>query len=238
MADKSVDKLTELLAAEGRNLNTSQIHKFKLYTKHLLEKNEVMNLTSVTDPEEIAIKHYYDSVIPFCKLNISGKETLLDIGSGAGFPAIPLKIIFPGLKIIMADSLKKRVNFLNECISLLSFDNIAAIHARAEELPAEMRGKFNIVTARAVAPLNILCEYALPYLKKGGSFIALKGQKNDDEIKGASRAIALLGGKLTDALLFELPEDTGQRSIYIITKISQTPTAYPRKPHQIKKEPL
>ena len=238
MENKTVEILMAALAVNGIKLTESQIHKFSLYTVHLLKVNSTMNLTAVTDPKGIAIKHYYDSILPFLKLSLQGGETILDIGSGAGFPAIPLKIAMPELNITMADSLNKRVLFLRECIELLELKNARAIHTRAEDIPFDMREGFDIVTARAVAPLNILCEYSLPFVKKGGRLIALKGQKGEQELKQAKRCISILGGEFTQHLSFELPESMGNRQIYVITKISQTPTQYPRKAVDIKKKPL
>ena len=218
-------------------LNQNQLEKFKIYMDFLLEYNLHTNLTSITLPEDIIIKHFLDSII--VSNYVPSGQSIIDIGTGAGFPGMPLKIYNETINLTLVDSLNKRVRFLND-LSLKLGLNAEIFHARAEELSLNFafREKFDIAVSRAVAPLNILSEYCLPYVKKGGCFIALKGPDINREIKNAGKAIKLLGGKIEDEVLFDLPKDKGKRTILIIRKQNSTPKGYPRKNSKISSLPL
>lgn len=216
------------------NLNEEEIDLFYTYMQELLEWNEKINLTAITDPEEIALKHFVDSLI--IEKHIKG-NTLIDIGTGAGFPAIPVKIHNKNLNIALLDSLNKRINFLNNVIEKLKLGKIKAVHGRAEDFGRdnEYREKFDMVTSRAVAELSILCEYMLPFVKVGGICICMKGQ-GQEEIENAKEKISLLGGKIIKIEKYKLPLTDMERTIIIIKKVKETPGKYPRKPNQIKQK--
>lgn len=217
---------------EKMQKNSKKIENFNIFYNFLIEKNKLMNLTAITEKNEFAIKHYLDSVFPeeFFKTNAK----VLDVGSGAGFPAIPLKILRDDLNFVLLDTLNKRVNFLNEAINLLELKNIYAVHGRAEEIAhkAEYRESFDVVTARAVASLKILAEYCLPFVKIGGEFIAYKSGEVDTEILDAQSVIKILGGEIKNIIKYDIYGNS--RSVVIIEKIAKTPQKYPRKPNQIK----
>ena len=216
------------------------------YYRMVVEKNKVMNLTAITEEQEFLIKHFADSLsvysaVPLFKEMLSkGNVTLIDVGTGAGFPGIPLKIVFPQLKVTLLDSLQKRVNFLNELIAELGLEGITAIHSRAEDgaRTAGLRDGFDLVVSRAVASLPVLSEYCLPYVKPGGLLIAYKSGDIEEELKGAGHALKVLGGKLEDCPQFTLPDTDISRSFVVVRKQKPTPKAYPRKAGVIKKEPL
>ena len=221
----------------GIDLSLNQLEKFKMYIDYLLEYNSHTNLTSITEPEDVIIKHFLDSII--VSKYIKEKETVIDIGTGAGFPGIPLKICDESINLTLIDSLNKRIKFLNNLISKLDI-SAYVYHARAEELSinSEFREKFDVAVSRAVAPLNVLAEYCLPYVKVGGIFIALKGPDINDEIKEATSAIKILGGKLEEKHFFDLPLNKGKRTVLIIKKHIETPKKYPRKNSKISSLPL
>lgn len=224
-------------------LSNSQIEKFLLYYEMLIEKNKVMNLTAITDFDDVLKKHFIDSLslVKVCDLNNSKNNiSLIDIGTGAGFPGIPLKIAFPDLEITLMDSLNKRVDFLNDVINELRLDGINAIHGRAEDYakPDQLREKYDMCVSRAVANLSILSEYCLPYLKVGGKFISYKSEKIEEEIKDAEYAIDLLGGKIEEQILFMLPNSELYRNLFVVVKSSVTPEKYPRKAGMASKKPL
>lgn len=212
--------------------NSKKIENFNIFYNFLIEKNKLMNLTAITDKKEFAIKHYLDSVFPeeFFKEN----SKVLDVGSGAGFPAIPLKILRDDLNFVLLDTLNKRVNFLNEAINLLDLKNIYALHGRAEDFAhkTEFRESFDVVTARAVASLKVLAEYCLPFVKIGGEFIAYKSGEVSAEILDAQNIIKTLGGEIKNVIKYDIYGNS--RSVVIIKKVSKTPPKYPRKPNQIK----
>ena len=212
--------------------NSKKIENFNIFYNFLIEKNKLMNLTAITDKKEFAIKHYLDSVFPeeFFKEN----SKVLDIGSGAGFPAIPLKILRDDLNFVLLDTLNKRVNFLNEAINLLDLKNIYALHGRAEDFAhkTEFRESFDVVTARAVASLKVLAEYCLPFVKIGGEFIVYKSGEVSAEILDAQNIIKTLGGEIKNVIKYDIYGNS--RSVVIIKKVSKTPPKYPRKPNQIK----
>lgn len=212
---------------------------FEKYKTILLEWNQKMNLTRITDEEEIYIKHFLDSLTLFKLKFFHGKQKVLDIGSGAGFPGIPLKIYNSDLDITLVDSLQKRITFLNEVISELDLNDIVAIHGRAEEMGRDKnyREQFDICTSRAVASLNTLCEYSLPFVKVGGHFISMKGSAYKEELSDAEKAIKILGGELEDVLEVKLPGDI-THSIIVIKKTSKTKDKYPRGGGKPRKTPL
>lgn len=224
----------------GISLNEEQEKQFIEYYKLLIEWNQVMNLTAITEYDEVMQKHFVDSLSLVKGIHISSCETLIDVGTGAGFPGIPLKIIFPHLKIVLLDSLGKRVKFLNAVIEKLGLNNITAIHGRAEDFSRqkEYREKFDICVSRAVANLSSLSEYCLPYVKIGGVFISYKSGAVEEELKNARRAISILGGKEKQTLKFVLPDSDIERSFVIIQKKKETPRKYPRKAGVPGKEPL
>ncbi|MDO4922221.1 MAG: 16S rRNA (guanine(527)-N(7))-methyltransferase RsmG [Phascolarctobacterium sp.] len=232
----------EILAARGAEAGLSftqrQLEQFGKYYELLVETNKVMNLTAITEPEEVAVKHMIDSLLA-CEAGMEGK-LLADVGTGAGFPGVPLKIYRPGLKVVLIDSLGKRLKFLQQVIDALELKDICCEHLRAEDAGRnpKHREKYDFVTARAVARLSVLSEYCLPLAKKGGSFIALKGSKYADEIEEASDAVKILGGKIISAEPVKLPGLDDGRAIIKISKIKTTPAQYPRKAGTPEKQPL
>lgn len=224
----------------GIELSEHQLEQFNTYFQMLVEKNKVMNLTAITEKEEVIDKHFIDS-LAFVQSKIEFKEQkILDIGTGAGFPGIPLKIAFPQLEIVLLDSLNKRIKFLNEVIDALELDGITAIHGRAEDYAKqeEYREQFDIVVSRAVANMSTLSEYCIPYVKKDGYFMPYKSGHIEDELKEAKSAIFLLGGKLENEIKFTLPDTDMERTLIEIKKIKTTPKRFPRKAGLPSKEPL
>ena len=232
------EKMKLYLEELNIELTDLQLEQFYNYMELLLEWNKVMNLTAITDPEEIIKKHFIDSLTILDKINKN--STIIDVGSGAGFPGIPIKIAFPETKVVLLDSLNKRINFLNEVIKKLNLKNIEAIHGRAEEFGKnkKYREKYDISLARAVAQLNILLEYLMPFVKVGGKCICMKGANCEDEIENSRRAIALLGGELIQNDEFYIPKTDIKRKIIEVKKIRQTDIKYPRKAGTPSKEPL
>ncbi len=219
------------------SISDAQAEKFCKYTELLLEWNEKMNLTAITAPEEIAVKHYLDSLTFLRFVDVPQGARIIDVGCGAGFPSIPLMIAREDIHITMLDGTKKRLNFIDEVVNTLGLNGVT-LHARAEEAgkSAKYREKFDFATARAVARLNVLSEYCIPFVKEQGSFVAMKASLND-EVDEAQGAIRLLGGKIVDIKQFALP-DSSERSLVVIKKISQTPPKYPRVSAQIAKKAL
>lgn len=224
------------------SLTDEQIQQFLQYYEMLVEKNKVMNLTGITEFEEVIQKHFLDSlslirVIPdLAERNLA----IIDLGTGAGFPGIPLKIAFPNLEITLMDSLNKRINFLNEVITALRLENITAIHGRAEEMAANAtyRQQYDLCVSRAVSNLAVLTEYCLPFVVKGGMFVSYKSADSDTEIQEAKKAISILGGKLEKVDKFELPDSDLGRAFVCIKKVKDTPRKYPRKAGTPAKLPL
>lgn len=233
---------SEILAQKtveaGLELSPKQLEQFNKYFEMLIETNKVMNLTAITEPEEVAVKHMVDSLLAFD--NSFNNKTLADVGTGAGFPGIPLKIYCPSLKVTLIDSLGKRLKFLENVISELGLTDITCEHARAEDAGKnkKFREKYDIVTARAVARLSVLSEYCLPLVKPGGMFIALKGSKYAEEISEGEQALKILGGKLISSDEVKLPGLDDGRAIVKVKKIKPTPAAYPRKAGTPDKQPL
>jgi 16S rRNA (guanine527-N7)-methyltransferase len=219
------------------DLNNNE-EKFYKYMELLLQWNENINLTAITEPNEVLQKHFVDSltILKYIKED----SAIIDVGTGAGFPGIPIKIANKSIKVTLLDSLNKRINFLNEVIKKLELTNINAIHSRAEEAGknVKLREKFDVAVSRAVAPLNILVEYLLPFVKEDGICICMKGSNVTEEIENSKNAIKLLGGKIETIEEFALPKSDIKRTIIIIRKIAKTPTKYPRKPGTPSKEPI
>lgn len=218
-------------------LNETQLEQFSIYADLLVEWNEKMNLTSITDPQEIVIKHFVDS-LTLGKF-IQGQR-LADIGTGAGFPGIPLKILQPEIKLFLVDSLSKRLDFLKVVIDQLGLREVETIHSRAEDFGLDLRYRetFDRVTSRAVARLPVLLEYAVPLLKKKGLFLAAKGSQVDNEVMESKMALEVLGAKVNSVARFTLGIEAEHRSIVIVEKVSQTPKAYPRQAGTPAKKPL
>lgn len=215
-------------------LDSHQIEQFKKYMALLMEWNQKMNLTAITEEEEIWEKHFYDSIVPFIHWPL---HSLCDVGSGAGFPGIPLKIVFPDCSIVLLEPLQKRCRFLEEVIKELGLENIQVANARAEDFVKENRERFDVVTARAVAKLSILLELCAPLLKVGGVFVALKGKNGEEEVKQAQLAIRTLGMRLEKEDTIVLEEEATRINLYF-KKIKPTLKKYPRIYGQIKKNPL
>ena len=219
-------------------LNEEQKGNFFKYMELLIEWNQKINLTAITEPKDIILKHFVDSLT--IKKYIKEKSKIIDVGTGAGFPGIPLKIVDPNIEVTLLDSLNKRIIFLNEVIKEINLKNIEAIHGRIEEVGKnkKYREKFDVVTSRAVSNLNVLAEYMLPLTKIGGICICMKGAEVEEEIEKSKNAIKLLGGKIEKVDTFELPGENIKRNIVIIKKEKNTPTKYPRKPGTPSKTPL
>lgn len=222
----------KLVEEIGIELDEHQIKLFEVYYEHLIEWNNKINLTAITEEKEVYIKHFYDSLC-FSKIKILDDETLLDVGSGAGFPSIPLLIAFPNLKVTIIDAQQKRINFLESLTKKLNLQ-VKLIHGRAEEF--SFKNHFDIVTARAVSNMQVLTELCLPFARVGGDFIALKGPNYSEELEGSLNAIKLLGGEVDNVVTYELNQQS--RSLIGIKKIQKTKGMYPRKFSQIKKNPL
>lgn len=216
--------------------NEEQLKQMQTFYEYVIEENKKFNLTAITEKNDFAIKHLLDCVLPAHLLPLGA--SVIDIGAGAGFPSIPLKIIRPDLKITMLDSLNKRVNFLNNAVALLGLKEISAIHSRAEDYALKNREVFDIAIARAVAGLNTLSEYCLPFVKVGGVFVALKGSNYETEMEESKKAITILGGQLKDVQKVYIEEIESQRANLVIKKIKQTPSKYPRGKNLPRLKPL
>ena len=217
-------------------INDKQVKEFYDYMNLLIEWNEKINLTAITEPKDIILKHFIDSIT--ISKEIKDKQKVADIGTGAGFPGIPLNIINGNAEYTLVDSLNKRINFLNEVIEKLGLKNIVTNHSRVEDFAKNNRAKYDVATSRAVAPLNVLLEYLLPLVKIGGICICMKGSNVNEEIQESKRALELLGGKIEKIEEICLPESDNTRNIIIIKKVKITPLKYPRKAGIPKKEPL
>lgn len=230
--------LNEALAVHRLTLDDAAEGRLCAYYDLLVERNRVMNLTAITEPHEVALKHFVDSLMLLSTCDIPQGASLIDVGTGAGFPGMVLAIARPDVRITLLDSLQKRLFFLDDVRDALGLENVQTIHSRAEDgARTALREAFDYAVARAVAPLNILCEYCLPYVRVGGSFLAMKGRSADEELAAAMNAVGVLGGELFEKHLFTLGE-AGERGIVVIRKKSQTPDAYPRKSKAIQKKPL
>lgn len=229
-------QFAEIFNKETLTVSMEQYEQFKKYAELLVEWNQKMNLTAITDKHGITVKHFLDSVLPLKFLDIPVDESLIDVGTGAGFPGLPLKIMRPDIKLTLLDSLNKRVNFLSEVCKALELD-VPCIHARAEELGRDKnyREQYGFSAARAVAPMPVLTEYCLPYVKVGGTFLALKGR--NENYKESENAVKILGGEISDVTEYSLPDGDG-RVLICVRKIKETPPKYPRNSGQISKKPL
>lgn len=232
------DKCKELAAGFGVKLDETALDRFAVYAEKLVSWNEKINLTAITDPEGITVKHFADSLAVFRYCDIQQNARVIDVGTGAGFPGVAMLIARPDLKLTLLDSTKKKLSVIDDILSALGL-HAETLHARAEEAArkTEYREQFDFATARAVANLRELSEYCLPFVKRGGSFISMKSAKTDEEIDGAKKAIAVLGGKIEAVNAFELA-DAGERTVIMIKKISQTSSKYPRPTAKIAKFPL
>lgn len=221
-------------------LNDNMLKNFEVYTDMLLEYNSFMNLTAITDPYEVKIKHYLDSLTLLTTEKIKSGDKIIDIGAGAGFPSLPNAIVREDATFTMLDSLGKRVNFLNDVVNKIELKNAKAVHLRAEDGGRDktMREKYDVAVARAVADLAVLSEYALPFVKVGGYFLAMKGTAPEDEINNAKKAIKTLGGQIEKVCEIKIEPLDLSHTIVIIRKIDKTPSAFPRKAGTPSKKPL
>lgn len=233
--------LEELLStgfeALGLCPDAQALPRYRLYYETLAEQNKVMNLTAIDGEEDTARLHFLDCAALLTLTELKGKS-LIDVGSGAGFPGLALKVAEPSLSLTLLDSLDKRVRFLQELSGKLGFEDVVCLHARAEEAPEALRGQFDVAASRAVARLNLLCELCLPFVKVGGLFLAMKGPGAEEEAEEAAKAIALLGGKLERVAVYPIPGTDTRHSVVMIRKVRETPKKYPRRWAQIKKQPL
>jgi len=224
----------------GLQLTKEQYEKFIIYMRLLQEWNEKVNLTAIVEDEDVIKKHFIDSIKAFKREEFKKAKTLIDVGTGAGFPGLPIAIMKSDIKVTLLDSLNKRVNFLNTVIDKLELTNISTIHSRAEDgaRDSKLREKFDIATSRAVANMSVLSEFCLPYVKVGGSFIALKGPSVDQEIKESVGAIKILGGELLDICEVNIEDTELRHNLVVVKKIKECSKLYPRKAGLITKDPL
>lgn len=234
------DILKEACNNERLEFNEDMYNNFIKYKDLIKEWNQKINLTAITEDEEIIKKHFIDSIKVFKCSHVKNAKSIIDIGTGGGFPGIPMKIVNDKCNITLLDSLNKRINFLNLVIDDLSLNNIEAIHGRAEDYARESkyRQKFDLAVSRAVANLTVLLELCLPYVKVGGHFVALKGPAIDDEIKGAGNALKILGGKIEDIIAVDIEGSDLNHNLLVIKKVKDTPNKYPRKAGMVTKNPL
>lgn len=228
------------LKALGVSLSEMQIQQFLRYYEMLAEWNEKMNLTAITEYDDVMKKHFIDSMSLIHAYDISQKKSVIDVGTGAGFPGLVLKIAFPNLQVTLLDSLQKRITFLNAVIGELELQGVSTVHGRAEDFakPGQLRESFDLCVSRAVANLSTLSEYCLPFVKPNGQFISYKSEKITEEMETAKKAISLLGGKIERQVEFQLPGSDIYRNLFVIHKVKETPKKYPRKAGLPSKEPL
>lgn len=239
MKDKIL-KFQKEIEQLGLSISEKQMDQFITYYEMLIEKNKVMNLTAIVEFEEVLEKHFLDSVSLIKVMDLNKELKVIDMGTGAGFPGIPLKIMFPNLKVTLADSLNKRILFLKDVIDELKLENCEAIHGRAEELAGnkDFREQYDLCVSRAVANLSTLSEYCLPFVKVGGNFVSYKSGNIDDEVTGAKRAIFLLGGEVKQVEKFSISTQDLGRSFVVIQKKNSTSKKYPRKAGTPSRNPL
>ncbi|GGA47321.1 16S rRNA (guanine(527)-N(7))-methyltransferase RsmG [Paenibacillus physcomitrellae] len=238
--DQVQAQFTALLEEKGITLNEVQLEQFEGYYRELVSWNEKMNLTGITEREEVYIKHFYDSLSLAFYVDMNKVGSLADIGSGAGFPGLPLKLAFPHLQLTIVDSLNKRITFLQHVADELKLEQVKLVHGRAEDIARQsgFRDSYDLVTARAVARMAVLNEFCLPFAKVGGMFAAMKGTDPSEEVKEAARSFKELKGKVKQSFQFELPVSDSSRHIILVNKVQATPGKYPRKAGTPLKSPL
>ena len=237
---EKTDRFLKSLEKLNIHLNEKQVYQFMKYYEMLIETNKVMNLTAITDFDEVIDKHFVDSLALIQAMDLNKELKVIDVGTGAGFPGIPLKIAFPELDILLLDSLNKRIHFLDQVISELGLENIQTIHGRAEDFGKNplYREKFDLCVSRAVANLSTLSEYCVPFVKVDGYFISYKSGKVQEELDASRHAVDILGGKVENCLNYALADTDMDRSLVVIHKLKPTKKAYPRKAGKPSKEPL
>lgn len=238
MIDFPIAEILPEIEKFGIKLSDKQINNLNIYANLLIQWNEKMNLTAITDPIEVVWKHFFDCILFFKYVDVPQNAKIIDVGTGAGFPGMVLKIVREDIDLTLLDGLNKRLVFLKEVLDTLGL-SANVVHLRAEEggRKPELREKYDFAVARAVANMNLLSEYCIPYVKKGGSFVALKGPSGKDEVQNAQKAISILGGKVTDVIEFD-HEMLGGRSVVKVIKKTETPPKYPRPSAKISKQPL
>lgn len=232
--------LKEYFSKLGIILNDKQVNQLNTFYELLVEKNKVMNLTAITEYDEVVIKHFADSASIMCKFDMNKVNNIIDVGTGAGFPGIVLKILFPNINIVLLDSLNKRLAFLNEVIDTLELKNIITVHGRAEDLGhnPQYREKFDLCVSRAVANLSVLSEYCLPFVKVGGNFVSYKAGGAEDEIDDSNKAISTLSSRIEEIINFSLPDTDYSRTFVVISKVDKLNKNYPRKAGTPAKNPI
>lgn len=240
MEQNKIDTFLKDLGTFGIILSEEQTGQFQRYYEMLVEWNEKINLTAITAYEDVLKKHFVDSLSLIKAVNLRQNYNLIDVGTGAGFPGLALKIAFPNLSVTLLDSLNKRIRFLDAVIEELHLGHVQTVHGRAEDAARQgkLRESFDLCVSRAVANLSTLSEYCLPFVKKGGLFVAYKSERGDSEIEEAERAISSLGGRIKERVEFILPDSNIYRSIFVIQKVGRTPDKYPRKAGLPSREPL
>lgn len=230
----------KVLESFGLSLSDRQQEQLTIYYEMLVEKNKVMNLTAITEFSDVLQKHFLDSIALAQYIDLTKPAAVLDLGTGAGFPGLPLKIMFPNLQMTLADSLNKRILFLDEVIEALGLENVTTVHARAEDLARDVKHRemYDYCVSRAVANLSTLSEYCLPFVKEGGMFIPYKSGEINEEVQAAKKAVFLLGGQLREVIPFQLAGTDLMRSFVMIEKVKKTPKTYPRKSGMPTKKPL
>lgn len=235
-----IEEFKNMLEEKGISLSPQQIEQYEIYYHTLVEWNEKMNLTGITEKSEVYLKHFYDSISAAFYFDFHEPLHICDVGAGAGFPSIPIKIAFPHLHVTIVDSLNKRIQFLEHLAEQLKLENVHFIHDRAETFGQNplYREKYDVVTARAVARMSVLSELCIPLVKIGGSFVAMKAAHAKEELDAGKKAITTLGGKMEGVFSFTLPFEESERNILIIKKEKATPKKYPRKPGTPNKTPI
>jgi 16S rRNA (guanine527-N7)-methyltransferase len=235
-----MERLRNIVSQFGVVLDDSQLEQFNTYYKMLVQWNKVMNLTAITEKEDVIIKHFADSLLLTKYKDMNNNLSVIDVGTGAGFPGIPLKIAFPELEVTLMDSLNKRLKFLDEVISELKLENIHTVHSRAEDggKNPEYREMYDVAVSRAVANLSSLSEFCLPFVKEGGYFIPYKAGALEEEIRPGKKAIRILGGQVENIFSTVIPDTDMERTFVFVKKVGRTPEEYPRKAGIVTKKPL